>query len=92
MNRSLLSACACCSITLLAGCVQPTPIVDSHLGDSLTMLKAQQILHPEAVRNTDPVAGIDGRAGKAGYDQYQKSYSTPEPPSNAFTIGVSSGR
>jgi hypothetical protein len=52
------------------------------------LLKAQQTLNPQAALNTNPVSGIDGRSAASGYDQYQKSYKTPEPLPNAFTIGV----
>jgi hypothetical protein len=62
------------------------------MGQSLSLIKAQQILNPEASRNTDPVPGMDGRAAKSGYDLYQKSFKTPEPQSNAFTIGVGGTR
>jgi hypothetical protein len=73
---------------LLAGCVQPAPIVDSHMGQALTMIKAQQTINPEASRNADPVASIDGKAGKSGYDLYQKSFRAPDPQQNIFTIGI----
>lgn len=84
---SLLPLCAA-----LGGCVQSTPVVDSHFGDAVTMLKAQQIINPEAGRNPDPVIGVDGKAGKSAYDQYEKSYQVRERQSNAFTIGIGAGR
>ncbi|MBK4733815.1 pilus assembly protein [Noviherbaspirillum pedocola] len=86
MSRRLFTLTPLC--LLIAGCVQPAPVLDSHLGDAVTMLKAQQIINPEAGRNPDPVAGIDGKAGKSGYDQYQKSYRAQEPQTNVFTIGI----
>ena len=84
---------ALCGVALaVAGCVSLTPNLDSHFGEAVNQLKAQQTLYPEASRNTDPVSGMDGKAAKSAYNQYQKSYRAPEPPSNAFTIGVGSGR
>jgi hypothetical protein len=80
------------SAVLSAGCVQRTPYLDRHMGQSLSLIKAQQILNPEAGRNTDPVAGINGMAAKSGYDRYQKSFTTPEPQPNVFTIGIGGGR
>jgi hypothetical protein len=91
-HQCLHIAALCASVFLISGCVQRTPYLDSHFGESVTLLKAQQVLNPEAARNTDPVAGIDGKAGKSAYDEYQKSYRTPEPLPNAFTIGVGGSR
>lgn len=65
------------SMLLAAGCVSTTPNLDSQFGKSVNLIKAQQTLNPEASRNTNPVAGIDGAAGKSGYDEYQKSYRAP---------------
>lgn len=76
----------------LAGCAQRSPVLDSQFGNAVTMLKAQQILNPEASRNTDPVSGMDGKAGVSAYGEYQKSYRAPPPPSNAFTIGITGAR
>lgn len=73
---------------LAAGCVQRAPYLESQMGNSLNLIKAQQTINPEASRNTDPVAGMDGKAAKSGYDHYQKSFRSPEPQSNVFTIGV----
>jgi hypothetical protein len=73
---------------LASGCVQRAPVLDNQFGQSLTLIKAQQTLNPEASRNTDPVAGMDGKAAKSGYDNYQKSFRTQEPPTGAFTIGI----
>ncbi|MDC8759250.1 pilus assembly protein [Janthinobacterium fluminis] len=70
------------------GCVATTPELDRHFGESVKLLQAQQTLRPDAVRNADPVAGVDGKAAKAAYERYQKSFATPEPQADAFTIGV----
>lgn len=76
----------------LSSCAQRTPVLDSQFGTAVTMLKAQQVLNPEASRNTDPVSGMDGRAAVSAYGEYQKSYRAPPPPSNAFTIGITGAR
>ncbi len=88
-KRALL---VCIFAVLSTGCVQRTPYLDSQMGQSLSLIKAQQILNPEAGRNTDPVAGMDGKAAKSGYDLYQKSFTAPEPQPNVFTIGIGGGR
>ena len=75
--------------SLLAGCAATTtPVLDSHFGESVALLKAQQIMYPDAYRNTNPVSGMDGKAGASAYQRYQKSFSAPEPQTNVFAIGV----
>lgn len=93
MSHIFKRALLLCAVTFInTGCVQRTPFLDSQMGQSLSLIKAQQILNPEAGRNTDPVAGMDGKAAKSGYDLYQKSFTTPEPQPNVFTIGIGGGR
>jgi hypothetical protein len=95
MNRThfFLTASVLCAVVLaVAGCVSLTPNLDSHFGEAVNLVKAQQTLNPEAWRNTDPVKGMDGKAAKSAYDEYQKSYRVPEPQPSAFTIGVGGGR
>ncbi|MEG1115629.1 MAG: pilus assembly protein [Janthinobacterium sp.] len=76
-------------LSLLAGCAATTtPVLDSHFGESVALLKAQQIMYPDAYRNANPVSGIDGKAGASAYQRYQKSFAAPEPQPNVFTIGV----
>lgn len=71
----------------LGGCAL-TPRVDRHFGESVRMASAQQTLNPQAWRNTAPVAGMDGRSAEAVYEQYQKSYSAPQPHGSALTTGT----
>ena len=76
-------------LVLLAGCAATTtPVLDSHFGESVALLKSQQIMYPDAYRNANPVSGIDGKAGVSAYQRYQKSFAAPEPQPNVFTIGV----
>ncbi|MDB5764986.1 MAG: hypothetical protein JWQ21_3981 [Herminiimonas sp.] len=89
MSRKQLRTTLLCGLMILGtGCVQQSPVLDSHFGQSVSLIKAQQVLNPEASRNADPVAGIDSKAAKSAYDQYQKSYRSPEPQPNVFTIGI----
>lgn len=78
------------SIVALAGCAATTtPVLDSHFGDTVALLKQQQILYPNAANTPSPVLGLDGKAAVSGYKQYQKSYSAPIPLPDVLTIGVS---
>ena len=84
MKRTHISTagtlCGLCGLLLaVSGCVSTTPNLDSQFGKSVNLIKAQQTINPEASRNTNPVTGIDGKAAKSGYDEYQKSYKAPEP-------------
>ncbi|MGK5009080.1 pilus assembly protein [Janthinobacterium sp. MDB2-8] len=87
LPRNLLCAAV---IGALAGCAATTtPVLDSHFGESVTLLKQQQILYPDAANNRNPVLGLDGKTAVSGYKLYQKSYSAPDPIPDVLTIGVS---
>lgn len=73
---------------LATGCAQRAPYLESQMGQSLSMLKAQQTINPDASSNTDPVAGIDAKAAKSAQDRYQQSFRTPLPQTGVFTIGI----
>ena len=94
VHRSLLLAAtfAVTIVATLAGCNSTTPLLDERLGQSLRELKAQQTLHPEAKLNTDPVAGIDGKAAVSAYQNYQKSFSAPQPQADGSTISTAVGQ
>ena len=81
-----------CVLLAVTGCVSTTPHLDSHFGEVVSLVRAQQTLNPDAGRNADPATGMDGKAAKSAYDEYQKSYRAPEPQSNAFTIGIGGAR
>lgn len=77
--------------SLLPACAT-TPQWDAHFGDTVRIARAQQVLNPAAAGNADPVAGLDGRSARSALERYHKSFATPEPVSNSFTIGVSGGK
>lgn len=63
----------------LAGCAEtPTPHYDARFGDAVRAAVAQQTINPDASRNTDPVAGLDGKAAEQTMNNYDKSFRTPE--------------
>jgi hypothetical protein len=74
----------------LGGCasLSRTPAWDRHFGETVRVAMAQQIIDPSAAANPAPVNGLDGRAAKNAMDQYQKSFSAPEPQRDVLTIGV----
>jgi type IV pilus biogenesis protein CpaD/CtpE len=87
-NLSTRMALACAMALLAVGCAQRTPYLESQMGQSLSLLKAQQVINPDAGSNTDPVAGIDARAAKSSQDRYQQSFRMPQPQPNVFNIGI----
>jgi hypothetical protein len=81
------------ALFLLNACAQPPTNWDARFGDTVRMAIAQQTLEPEASKNTDPVAGIDGRAAGEALERYQESFQKPPPPPPLFQIMTSgSGR
>ncbi len=75
----------------LVGCVNPAPKLDDNFGKAVNAAKAQQIVNPDASLNTDPVAGVDGKAADAAMSRYHRSFVQPVATPNVFTIGVGSG-
>lgn len=84
--RALVPGLLAASLTLLLGGCAQSPHLDSAFGDSVRLVKAQQTLNPDAARHRAPVMGLDGPAARSAYDNYQRSFASPEPQSNGFTI------
>lgn len=59
----------------LSACAGPSAQEDASFGRSVRATLASQILHPEAVRNADPVNGLDGAAALQAQQKYEKSFS-----------------
>lgn len=87
MRPHFLVPCAMLVLLASSGCAT-TPMLDKNFGKSVALLRAQQIVEPQAALNRDPVAGMDGKAANAAYETYQKSFTAPAPQAAAFTIGV----
>jgi hypothetical protein len=75
----------------VGGCAAPTPYFDEHFGLAVNAAKAQQTLNPDASRNTDPVAGIDGTAADHAIDEYHGSFKAPAPTFPVINVGVGGG-
>lgn len=73
---------------LVAGCAENRYREEENFGDAVRAAKARQIVNPDAGRSAPAPDGIDGTAAKATMDRYQKSFESPPPPANVFTIGV----
>ena len=86
--QSVLRLSAISSIALLSACVSTTPNLDATFGEATRETFRQQIINPQAGNNTDPVAGVDGRAAFDAMDNYHKSFATPE---KSRDLGVGDG-
>ena len=86
-----LMVLAALSVCLLAACTPLTPHLDSHFGDAVNIAKAQQIINPDAAKNTDPVSGVDGQAGQAAMDSYNRTFKAPPPTTISNTINIGGG-
>jgi outer membrane murein-binding lipoprotein Lpp len=92
MRKHLLMLAATVAATIALSACGTSPRMDRRFGDSVRLTKAQQTLNPDARLNRSPVNGLDAQAAKAAYDNYQRSYATPEASSNGLSIGVGGNR
>ena len=86
--RILFSMLAVCA---LAACVntplgKTTPQWNSQFGSSTRTALARQVIDPEARRNADPVAGMNGKAAHGAYERYQRTFSGAAPQAPTFMI------
>ena len=82
MNLRILSSMI--ALAALNGCAtEPAPVLESRFGDAVRAGQAQQTVNPDASRNPDPVAGIDGPSATRSIDGYHRSFDAPVP---TFTI------
>lgn len=71
----------------LAGCAPSTPHWDSSFGNSVRASVAAQVIDPAAVRNTNPVSGLDTQAALGIAGQYGASYAKPATAPAPMTTG-----
>jgi hypothetical protein len=93
----LITASLCAIATLCAGCAAgtagpigaaATPAFDARFGESVRQAQARQTINPDAGRQSDPVVGIDGRAGATAIDRYQDSFKAPSRSFDVLNIGA----
>jgi len=81
------------ALTLLlgTGCSHVTPNYDARFGDAVRDAKRKMTINPDAGRDGNPVAGMDGRSARESMVQYHESYKTPPPAVNVINIGGTIG-
>lgn len=76
-----------CVALSISGCMTRYT-AEEGFGDTVRAANAQQIVNPDASRNTVAPNGLHGAAAKATVDRYQKSFEAAQPSTNVFNIGV----
>ena len=97
MNKLLALLLPAVLPAVLAGCAASqsvTPNYDMRFGDAVREARMRMTMNPNAGRNPDPVAGMDGRAAQEAFGRYQDSFKAPPPVVNVINIGgaVGSGK
>lgn len=68
---------------MLSACAATSPQADARFGQSVRAMLAAQVAQPDAVRNANPVNGIDGRAARAAQESYEHSFGRAQTGSAA---------
>lgn len=93
MNRNMAGIFTLVGILALSGCAATTtPETDARHGEAMSMIKAQQTINPDASLNTDPVAGVDGKAAKGALDNYRDSFRKPPAEASVSSITIGGSR
>jgi len=87
MNRKARTLLCLALMLGLAGCASPTPMFDETFGDAVRAARLAQTIHPDAGRNADPVAGLDGVAALESMKRYDDSFRKPPPVTNVINVG-----
>jgi hypothetical protein len=84
MSTTLSPRCTAALLALcLSACASTARQPEAAFGRSVRATLASQIAHPEAVRNTNPVNGIDGAAALQAQQKYEKSFTKESVDGNA---------
>jgi type IV pilus biogenesis protein CpaD/CtpE len=90
--KPVVIASLAAGLTACAGTVETTtPHLDQQFGQAVNQALAQQTINPDASRNPDPVAGIDGQAGQAVIDRYHEGMKQEAAPATVINIGGALG-
>ncbi len=97
MNRHCIVILLIALSILSSGCtgpnkntvtLDPPTRLEMDYGTSFNLMKFNQIANPEAEKNLEPVADLDGQAAKAALDKYRKGFEKPaEAPAYTLSIG-----
>ncbi len=75
-------------IFLISACTHLSRLDKDH-GRSVKQSRVNQVLHPEAEKNPEPVTGLDGKAAQANIEKYRKAFEQPrEVPQPVVQTGT----
>jgi uncharacterized lipoprotein len=80
----------CVVLAMLAGC-STTPNYDKRFGDAVREARRAMTINPDAGKNPDPAAGMDGQAAQQAMVRNQDSFKAPPPVVNVINIGGVAG-
>jgi hypothetical protein len=75
VSITLSPRCSAVLLSFTVAACSTFPPTETASARSVRATLASQIAHPEAVRNTNPVHGLDGAAALAAQQKYEKSFS-----------------
>jgi hypothetical protein len=87
MKLTRLLTCAL-TLCLTAACTSLSPHFDQQVGIAVNTAKAQQTVNPDASRNADPVAGIEGTPAGFAIGEYHNSFKAPPPTFQVIRGGI----
>ena len=77
---------------LIGGCATTTtPHYDARFGDAVREAKFKMTINPDAGKNPDQVAGMDGKAAGEAVNLYHETFKSPPPVVNVINIGGAVG-
>ena len=81
------------ALSIFSACAE-TPVLTENWGKSYEAQKSSQIINPEAGKNLEPVAGLNGRVAVDVLENYEKRVKAgaekrPSQAATIFTIGTS---
>lgn len=75
-------------LLLLGACSSATPNYDSKFGLSVLQARQNMIINPEAGKEPDVVAGIEGKQAVNALTQYERSFAPVQQPATPRIISI----
>jgi hypothetical protein len=75
----------------IVGCNTSTPNWDSRFGDSVREARRKMTINPDAGKQAEPVAGMDGPSAHNAVILYHDTFKEPPPVVNVINIGGTIG-
>lgn len=74
-------------LPVVLGACSSTPVYDQKFGDAVREARLKMTINPDAGKNADTVAGMDGKAAKETITLYHEAFKAPPPVVNVINIG-----